>query len=80
MYMRLGSKRVNGPGTLLALLVGLFMAMQGAAANAQDEETKRPNFLFLVVDDMGYSDIGPFGGEIETPNLEALAKGGSEGI
>ena len=37
---------------------------------------KRPNILLVVVDDMGYSDIGPFGGEIRTPNLDALAKSG----
>ena len=37
---------------------------------------KRPNILLIVVDDMGYSDIGPFGGEIETPNLDALANAG----
>ncbi|PHS02901.1 MAG: arylsulfatase, partial [Blastopirellula sp.] len=36
----------------------------------------RPNILLIVADDMGYSDIGPFGGEIDTPNLDALAKSG----
>ncbi len=36
----------------------------------------RPNILLIVTDDMGYSDIGPFGGEIDTPNLDALAKSG----
>jgi arylsulfatase A-like enzyme len=37
---------------------------------------KRPNFLVIVADDLGYSDLGAFGGEIETPNLDALAKAG----
>lgn len=41
-----------------------------------EKETQRPNILLIVVDDMGYSDIGPFGGEIDTPNLDALAKTG----
>jgi arylsulfatase len=36
----------------------------------------RPNILLIVVDDMGYSDISPFGGEINTPNLSSLAKDG----
>jgi len=36
----------------------------------------RPNILLIVVDDMGYSDIGPFGGEIDTPNIDALARSG----
>ena len=35
-----------------------------------------PNLIYILADDMGFSDIGCFGGEIETPNLDALAKGG----
>lgn len=42
---------------------------------AHAKET-RPNILLVVVDDMGYSDIGPFGGEIRTPSLDSLAKSG----
>lgn len=34
---------------------------------------KQPNFLVIVADDLGFSDIGAFGGEIDTPNLDALA-------
>jgi len=34
----------------------------------------RPNVLLIVVDDMGFSDVGAFGGEIDTPNLNALAR------
>jgi arylsulfatase A-like enzyme len=40
------------------------------------KEHTRPNILLIVVDDMGYSDIGLFGGEIQTPNLDSLAKSG----
>jgi arylsulfatase A-like enzyme len=36
----------------------------------------RPNILLVVVDDMGYSDISPFGGEVRTPTLDSLAKSG----
>ena len=39
-------------------------------------EAKQPNFLLVMVDDMGWTDIGSFGSEIETPNLDALAKQG----
>lgn len=39
-------------------------------------KTKQPNFLIIVADDLGYSDTGPFGSEIETPNLDRLAKEG----
>ncbi len=37
---------------------------------------KRPNFLVIVADDLGFSDIGAFGGEIATPHLDALAATG----
>ncbi|NQU24604.1 MAG: arylsulfatase, partial [Candidatus Nealsonbacteria bacterium] len=36
----------------------------------------RPNILIVLTDDMGFSDLGCFGGEIETPNLDALAAAG----
>ncbi|KAF1966596.1 alkaline phosphatase-like protein [Bimuria novae-zelandiae CBS 107.79] len=39
-------------------------------------EQKRPNFLVIVADDLGYSDIGCFGGEISTPNLDRLSHTG----
>jgi arylsulfatase len=39
-------------------------------------EAKKPNVLFIMADDLGYSDIGAFGGEIHTPNLDALANEG----
>ncbi|PZU46772.1 MAG: arylsulfatase [Sphingomonas sp.] len=42
-----------------------------ALANAS-----RPNFLVIVADDLGFSDIGAFGGEIDTPNIDALARSG----
>ncbi|WP_156686923.1 arylsulfatase [Mycobacterium sp. Marseille-P9652] len=37
---------------------------------------KRPNFLVIVADDLGFSDIGAFGGEINTPNLDRVAYSG----
>ena len=40
---------------------------------ATTEQPRRPNILFILADDMGYSDLGVFGGEIPTPNLDALA-------
>src|SRR5690606_7337935 len=36
----------------------------------------RPNILLIVVDDMGFSDLGSFGAEINTPHLDALAREG----
>lgn len=37
---------------------------------------KKPNIVLVMVDDMGYSDIGCFGGAIDTPNIDALGKNG----
>ena len=39
-------------------------------------EDKRPNIVIILADDMGYSDMGSFGSEIKTPNLDSLAKDG----
>ncbi|HCZ04184.1 MAG TPA: arylsulfatase, partial [Verrucomicrobiales bacterium] len=36
----------------------------------------RPNIIVMMVDDMGFSDIGCYGGEIQTPHIDALARGG----
>ncbi len=41
-----------------------------------EEGSSRPNIIVILVDDMGYSDIGCFGSEIRTPNLDSLAAGG----
>jgi len=41
-----------------------------------DDGADRPNILMILADDLGYSDIGAFGGEIRTPNLDALAAEG----
>lgn len=51
-----------------------FLRM-GAAAMAAPPRAK-PNFLVILADDMGYSDAGCYGGEIDTPNLDKLAAGG----
>lgn len=47
-----------------------------AQPSASETGSKRPNILVLMGDDFGYSDIGPFGSEITTPNLDTLAKDG----
>jgi len=58
---------------LLLLVVSLALPFERAAAEA---ERPRPNFLVIVADDLGFSDLGAFGGEIATPHLDAIAKRG----
>ena len=40
------------------------------------ETKEKPNVLFILLDDLGYSDLGCYGGEIHTPGIDALAEGG----
>src|SRR5512137_1024336 len=47
-----------------------------AAVAAQAASGARPNIVVLVADDWGFSDVGAFGGEIATPNLDGLARSG----
>jgi len=56
-----------------ASLAGIGLSQKGWA---QRQDQTRPNIVLILADDMGYSDIGCYGGEIETPNLDRLAGGG----
>src|SRR3954454_22956011 len=56
-------------------LAGAFASGSADVAHAQPA-SKRQNIVLILADDLGYSDIAPFGGEIETPNLNALARSG----
>jgi arylsulfatase len=46
------------------------------AASSLVAAPKRPNIIIMMADDMGFSDVGCYGGEIRTPNIDALASGG----
>ncbi|WP_225444221.1 arylsulfatase [Echinicola arenosa] len=59
-------------------LLGL-MVLHFSCGESKTEETiqeKKPNIVLIMSDDMGYSDLGCYGGEIQTPNLDKLAKNG----
>lgn len=54
----------------------LQLAFVGIAAFSASSQEDRPNIVLIMADDMGYSDLGCFGGEIDTPNLDSLAENG----
>ena len=55
---------------LLIILCCLFCSFK------KRKPDKAPNIVLIVADDIGYSDLGCFGSEIATPNIDALAKEG----
>ena len=69
-----------GPGRLQELLgvVGVTAALAAPAiATAQSAAPpKRPNIVIILGDDLGFADMGSFGSEIQTPNLDSLARDG----
>ena len=59
-----------------SLLVPVTLGLLCSPAFAQQTPDRRPNIVLIVTDDMGYADIGSFGGEIATPNIDSLASAG----
>ncbi len=58
------------------LLLALICVAICSPILAADAPPKQPNIVLIMSDDMGFSDIGCYGGEIQTPNLDALAANG----
>ena len=54
----------------LAVVIGCLLGVPACFADG------RPNIVIILLDDLGYSDLGCYGGEIKTPNIDRLAKNG----
>ena len=70
-YTRRDFLKTMGIGAATLAMPGCISASQTSTA-----KRKRPNIIVMMADDMGFSDIGCYGGEINTPNLNELAAGG----
>jgi len=60
----------------LLFILALLTSLPALAQQAADTAPARPNILVILADDLGFSDLGCFGSEIQTPNLDALAADG----
>jgi arylsulfatase A-like enzyme len=76
--MNIKTKKFFDLSILATIAVLMFSsgAMQAHAGSSPDSKNKnkKPNFLLIVADDLGYSDLGSYGGEINTPVLDKLAQ------
>lgn len=54
----------------------IVVALVGASLSAARAAAPRPNIVLIVADDLGFSDIGCYGGEIPTPHIDSLARDG----
>src|SRR5262249_22822884 len=64
------------PGGLTMQRHGFFALIVAALFAGTAPAAERPNVIVILSDDMGFSDLGCYGGEIQTPNLDRLAAGG----
>ncbi|MDG2360350.1 MAG: arylsulfatase [Planctomycetaceae bacterium] len=68
--------RNRSPFGFQFVVSGICLVMFTSARSEVSVAAERPNIIVILSDDMGYSDIGCYGGEIETPTLDGLAENG----
>lgn len=74
---RIRQNFARGCSAVIALAAGLCLPADGEAQTPPvNPHPTRPNVVVILLDDVGYSDIGAFGSEIPTPNIDALARNG----
>ena len=69
-----GSSHLGRESLIRIATAAVVLALSWGAGAVSPKE--RPNILLIMADDMGWSDIGCYGGEIDTPNLDRLAEQG----
>jgi len=71
--VRVSIKKINY-SIPVALLFGVLSSLAHAASTTQP--TQPPNIVLILADDLGFSDLGSYGSEIDTPNLDGIAAQG----
>ena len=75
-YSRTLEKLVQNSLLVITSVLAFILIAGTDSAQATPPKQTRPNIIVVLVDDMGFSDVGCFGGEIKTPNIDWLAKNG----
>jgi arylsulfatase A-like enzyme len=68
------SKNKHMKNIIFCMFALTFLAACNQRTSKTEKTTSAPNIILIVADDLGYSDIGPFGGDIHTPVLDKLSK------
>lgn len=66
----------NRTGVFIFTICQILILTGVGLANGNQKKKKRPNIVLIMADDLGYSDLGCYGGEIQTPNIDRIAKQG----